>query len=506
MPSSTKKALVIGAGFAGLSVATFLAKKGWMVTVIEKHNIPGGRARKFEAQGFTFDMGPSWYWMPDVFERYFASFGKKVADFYELKRLDPSYRVYFDKTHWDMPANYTALGNLLESVEPGASKALDQFMEEAKYKYDIGVGKLVHQPGISIKEFIDFDLIKGVFKLDVFQSMKKHIARFFKHPYIQTLMEFPVLFLGALPQNTPALYSLMNYADIKGGTWYPALGMYSIVQAMYDTAVAQGVQFQFNEEALKIEVVNGVATSCLTKSTITGEQKYYAFEVVVGAGDYHHIETKLLTSKYQSYSAQYWNTRTMAPSSLLYYVGLNKKLKGVTHHSLFFDTNFEVHGKEIYSTPSWPTQPLFYASVPSVTDPTVAPEGGENLFLLIPIAAGLEGDTEAIREKYFKELISRLEQKWGQSIADSIVYKKSYAISDFINDYHSFKGNAYGLANTLLQTAILKPSCKSKKVNNLFYTGQLTVPGPGVPPSLISGEVVAGLIDKNYINLQSSYV
>jgi len=196
----------------------------------------------------------------------------------------------------------------------------------------------------------------------------------------------------------------------------------------------------------------------------------------------------------------------MAPSSLLYYVGLNKKLKGVTHHSLFFDTNFEVHGKEIYSTPSWPTQPLFYASVPSVTDPTVAPEGGENLFLLIPVAAGLEGDTEAIREKYFKELISRLEQKWGQSIADSIVYKKSYAISDFINDYHSFKGNAYGLANTLLQTAILKPSCKSKKVNNLFYTGQLTVPGPGVPPSLISGEVVAGLIDKNYINLQSSYV
>jgi phytoene desaturase len=506
MPSYTKKALVIGAGFAGLSVATFLAKKGWMVTVIEKHNIPGGRARKFEAQGFTFDMGPSWYWMPDVFERYFASFGKKVADFYDLKRLDPSYRVYFDKTHWDMPANYTALGNLLESVEPGASKALDQFMEEAKYKYDIGVGKLVHQPGISIKEFIDFDLIKGVFKLDVFQSMKKHIARFFKHPYIQTLMEFPVLFLGALPQNTPALYSLMNYADIKGGTWYPALGMYSIVQAMYDTAVAQGVQFQFNEEALKIEVVNGVATSCLTKSTISGEQKYYAFEVVVGAGDYHHIETKLLTSKYQSYSAQYWNTRTMAPSSLLYYVGLNKKLKGVTHHSLFFDTDFEVHGKEIYITPSWPTQPLFYASVPSVTDPTVAPEGGENLFLLIPVAAGLEGDTEEIREKYFQELISRLEQKWGQSIADSIVYKKSYAISDFINDYHSFKGNAYGLANTLLQTAILKPSCKSKKVNNLFYTGQLTVPGPGVPPSLISGEVVAGLIDKNYINLQSTNV
>ena len=502
MSTPSKKALVIGAGFAGMSVATFLAKKGWSVTVIEKHNLPGGRARKFEAEGFTFDMGPSWYWMPDVFERYFAAFGKKVSDFYKLKRLYPSYRVYFDETHWDMPANYTELAALLESVEPGAAKALDQFMEEAKYKYDIGVGKLVHQPGISLKEFIDIDLIKGVFKLDVFQSMKKHVARFFKHPYIQTLMEFPVLFLGALPQNTPALYSLMNYADIKGGTWYPELGMYSIVQAMFDTAVAQGVQFQFSEEALQIEVINGVAKTCLTKSSVSGEQKHYEFDVVIGAGDYHHIETKLLTSKYQSYTASYWDTRTMAPSSLLYYVGLNKKLKGVTHHSLFFDTDFAIHGKEIYTEPSWPTKPLFYASVPSVTDSTVAPAGSENLFLLIPVAAGLEGDTEELREKYFQELIARLEQRWGQSIADSIVYKRTFAVSDFKNDYHSFKGNAYGLANTLLQTAILKPSCKSKKVKNLYYTGQLTVPGPGVPPSLISGEVVAELIDKNYINLQ----
>jgi len=502
MSTPSKKALVIGAGFAGLSVATFLAKKGWLVTVIEKHNLPGGRARKFEAQGFTFDMGPSWYWMPDVFERYFAAFGKKVSDFYKLKRLDPSYRVYFDQTHWDMPANYTELAALLESVEPGAAKALDQFMEEAKFKYDIGVGKLVHQPGISLKEFIDLDLIKGVFKLDVFQSMKKHVARFFKHPYIQTLMEFPVLFLGALPQNTPALYSLMNYADIKGGTWYPELGMYSIVQAMYDTAIAQGVQFHFSEEALQIEVLNGVAKTCLTKSSITGEQKQYEFDVVIGAGDYHHIETKLLNPKYQSYTASYWDTRTMAPSSLLYYVGLNKKLTGVTHHSLFFDTDFAIHGKEIYTEPGWPTKPLFYASVPSATDPTVAPAGSENLFLLIPVAAGLEGDTEEVRDKYFNELITRLEQRWGQSIADSIVYKRSFAVSDFKSEYHSFKGNAYGLANTLLQTAILKPSCKSKKVKNLYYTGQLTVPGPGVPPSLISGEVVAELIDKNYINLQ----
>jgi phytoene desaturase len=345
---------------------------------------------------------------------------------------------------------------------------------------------------------MDLDLLKGVFKLDVFQSMKKHIARYFKHPYIQFLMEFPVLFLGALPENTPALYSLMNYADIKGGTWYPKFGMYSIVDGMVQVAKELGVNFKLGEEVESIDIENGVAKKIHTKVLMTGVENEYSFDVLIGAGDYHHIETDLLPAKYQSYSQKYWDSRVMAPSSLLFYVGLNKKIPGVTHHSLFFDTDFGVHGKEIYDNPQWPTNPLFYASVPSVTDPSVAPAGGENLFLLIPIAAGLEGDTEEVREKYFKILIDRLEKKWGTSIGDSIVYKRSFAVADFKNDYHSFKGNAYGLANTLMQTAIFKPSCRSKKVKNLYYTGQLTIPGPGVPPSLISGEVVADLVHKNY--------
>jgi phytoene desaturase len=494
MSKNAPKVFVIGAGFAGISAATFLAQKGWDVTIVEKNLLPGGRARKFEVDGFVFDMGPSWYWMPDVFEKYFESFGKKVSDYYSLQRLDPSYRVYFEKATWDLPANYEQLKNLFESVEPGAAAALDSILAEAKYKYEVGVGKLVYQPSLSITEFMDLDLLKGVFKLDVFQSMKKHIARYFKHPYIQFLMEFPVLFLGALPKNTPALYSLMNYADIKGGTWYPKFGMYSIVEGMVKVAKELGVQFKLGEEVTSIEIENGLAKKIHSKEVATGHENEYDFDVLIGAGDYHHIETELLPKKYQSYSQKYWDSRVMAPSSLLFYVGLNKKIPGVTHHSLFFDTDFGVHGKEIYDSPQWPSNPLFYASVPSVTDSSVAPEGGENLFLLIPIAAGLEGDTQEVRERYFKILIERLEKKWGTSIADAIVYKRSFAVADFKNDYHSFKGNAYGLANTLMQTAILKPSCRSKKVKNLYYTGQLTVPGPGVPPSLISGEVVAGLV------------
>jgi phytoene desaturase len=409
--------------------------------------------------------------------------------------------VYFEKATWDLPANYEALKNLFESIEPGAANALDLFLAEAKYKYEVGVGKLVYQPSLSITEFIDYELFKGVFKLDVFQSMKTHIARYFKHPYIQFLMEFPVLFLGALPENTPALYSLMNYADIKGGTWYPEFGMYSIVDGMVKVAKSLGVQFKLGEEVMHVVVDNGTANKVVTSVNNTGVENSYSFDVLIGAGDYHHIETNLLEKKYQTYSKKYWDSRVLAPSSLLFYVGLNKKLIGVTHHSLFFDTDFSVHGNEIYNNPIWPSNPLFYASVPSVTDTSVAPEGCENLFLLIPIAAGLEGDTAEIREKYFDILMDRLEKKWGQSIKDAIIYKRSYAVADFKNDYHSFKGNAYGLANTLLQTAFLKPSCKSKKVKNLYYTGQLTVPGPGVPPSLISGEVVANLICKQYNKL-----
>jgi phytoene desaturase len=485
-----KKIVIIGSGFAGLSTACFLAKAGYQVTVHEKQNMPGGRARQLIEKDFVFDMGPSWYWMPDVFERFFNQFGKKVSDYYTLERLSPSYRIYWQDDVMDMPANYNELKNLFESIEAGSGVQLDKFLAEAQFKYEVGINKLVHKSGQSIAEFLDWDVIKGVFKLDVFTNMKKHIGKYFKHPKLQQLMEFPVLFLGALPQNTPALYSLMNYADVKLGTWYPQGGMYKIVEGMYSLAKELGVMFEFNCDITAINIKNNIATS-LTANCQLPTANHYNADVIISSADYHFTETKLLPENCRTYSSEYWNKRTMAPSCLLYYVGINKKLKNVLHHSLFFDTDFELHGKEIYDKPEWPTEPLFYVSATSVTDKTAAPQGSENLFFLIPIAAGLQGDTEELRDKYFEKIVKRFEEKINEKITDNIVYKKSYSVSNFVNDYNSFRGNAYGLANTLMQTAVLKPSCKSKKVKNLFYTGQLTVPGPGVPPSLISGEVVA---------------
>jgi phytoene desaturase len=495
-----KKIIIIGSGFSGLSAACFMAKAGWDVTVLEKHDMPGGRARVLKEDGFVFDMGPSWYWMPDVFERFFKCFGKKVPDYYQLQRLDPSYRVYWSEDKMDIPADYAELQQVFEKKEPGSSKALDKFMSEAAYKYDVGINKLVHKPGRSVTEFADWDLVKGIFKLDVFTSIKKHVGKYFNHPQLQQLLEFPVLFLGALPQDTPALYSLMNYADIKLGTWYPDGGMYSIVSGMHTLAKELGVNFFFNHDVKEIKVERGLVKEVLVKTTINNNTSVASFETdaVIGSADYHFIETSLLEKKYQTYTEAYWNKRVMAPSCLIFYVGLKKKLKGLTHHSLFFDVDFGIHGKEIYSDPKWPSEPLFYVCAPSVTDNTVAPEGCENLFFLVPVATGLTGDTEELREKYFDKIISRFEQKTGQSVKQDIIYKRSYSVSNFIGDYNSFKGNAYGLANTLMQTAVLKPSMKSKKVKNLFYTGQLTVPGPGVPPSIISGEVVSKEVVKYF--------
>jgi phytoene desaturase len=480
-----KTVIVIGSGFAGLSAASFMAKEGWKVIVLEKNATPGGRACQLIENGFTFDMGPSFYWMPEVFDKYFASFGKKTSDYYSLHRLDPSYRIYWNDNYTDLPANYEALKNVFESIEPGSAAKLEKYLNGAAYKYNLGLQRMVYKPGLSLSEFIDWEIMKGVFKLDVFTSIKKHIHKYFNHPKLRQIMEFPVLFLGALPEDTPALYSLMNYADIKGGTWYPEGGMYAVVDGMYKLALELGVTFHFNEEVKQIEVQNGVA-----KKVITDKNKFDAAAVISGA-DYHFTETKLLPSQYRSYSSSYWEKRVMAPSCLMYYVGLNKRLKNIQHHSLFFDVPFEPHGREIYKKPQWPVEPLFYTSVASVTDPSVAPAGCENIVFLIPVASGLEGDSEELREKYFRMIVERMEKHTGESILDSVIYKKMYAVSDFAKDYNSFRGNAYGLANTLMQTSVLRPSCRSKKVSNLFYTGQLTVPGPGVPPSLISGEVVA---------------
>lgn len=486
-----KKVTVLGAGIAGLSTASFLAKEGYDVTILEKNPTIGGRARQFETDGFVFDMGPSWYWMPDVFERFYNQFGYTTADFYDLKRLDPSYRIFWDdETETDVPASEDRLFAWFEKMEPGSSEHLKRFLKDAAYKYDVGMKDLVFKPGLSLMEFADPRVIKGLFKMHLLSSFSSYIRKYFKNEKILSLLEFPVLFLGATPEETPALYSLMNYADISLGTWYPMGGMYKFVEAFEKIALEQGVKIHTNQEVIRFEYNGDKITKAITAD------KEWESDIFISGADYHHTDRKLLNGK-ANYSDEYWDKRTMAPSSLLFYLGVNKRIDNLQHHNLFFDEPFAQHAKEIYKEPKWPSAPLFYTCVPSKTDPSVAPEGCENIFLLVPIAPDLS-DNDETREYYFNLLMDRLEKRTGTSIREYIVYKKSYCLTDFKSDYHAFKGNAYGLANTLKQTALLKPTIKNKKLKNMYYTGQLTVPGPGVPPSIISGEVVAREIMKNF--------
>ncbi len=486
-----KKVIVVGSGFSSLSAACFLAKYGYDVTVLEKNNDLGGRARKMEIDGFVFDMGPSWYWMPDVFEKFFASFGKKVSDYYELIRLEPSYTVVFEQNEvMKIPSNFEELKTLFERYEQGAGTKLEEFLSDAEYKYKVGITDLVYKPSLSITEFMSPKLLFDVMRLNTFKSFSKHVREYIKNPKLLELLEFPVLFLGATPENTPALYSLMNYADMKLGTWYPMGGMHKIVEGMVSVAKSLGVKFHTNQAVISMLTEDNLVTGVKTIDNV------YKCDAVVAGADYHHIDSQVLSKNFSNYNENYWSKRVMAPSSVLYYLGINKRIKKLTHHTLFFDADFKLHAKEIYESTQWPTNPLFYVCTPTVTDSSVAPNGCENIFLLMPVATGLTDDTEEVREKYFKIMMDRLEEYCGEGIRDNIIVKKSYAQRNFIQDYNSFKGNAYGLANTLKQTAILKPSLKNKKINNLFYTGQLTSPGPGVPPSIISGEVVSNLILK----------
>ena len=490
---TAKEIIIIGSGFSGLSASCYLAKKGYKVKILEKNETIGGRARQLKQDGFTFDMGPTFYWMPDVFEKFFADFGKKPSDYYQLERLNPGYEIYFgEKDSVKLSSSLEEIYTTFENIEPGSSHLLKKFLKDAEFNYRVAMDKVVYKPGKSPLELITPATAQRT--MQFFLSISSVIRKNFKNEKLRQILEFPVLFLGAKPQNTPAFYCFMNYADLVLGTWHIKGGMFELVNGMKQLAESLGVEIRTDCRVSSITTEKNKVTGVI----VNGET--INADLVISGADYHHTEL-LLPEKFRNYTEAYWGSRTMAPSALLYYVGFNRKIEKVSHHTLFFDTDFNTHASKIYDTPAWPEKPLFYTSFPSKSDDTVSPDGKDAGIFLIPIAPGLK-DSEAIRKQYFDQIIDRIEKITGESIKDAVSFYHSYAGSDFTRDYHAFKGNAYGLANTLLQTAFLKPKMQNKRLKNLLYCGQLTVPGPGVPPTIISGKI-AGNLALKYLSKNS---
>lgn len=484
-----KNAVIIGAGFGGLASAALLAKRGYAVTVLEMHDQPGGRARVWKSDGFSFDMGPSWYMSPDVFETFFATFGKKPSDYYQLERLDPAYRMFFGKGDFhDLSPDFEKNVALFESLEPGAGEQLRKYIDVAEYQYRVSKEEFLYKRYQSFRDFFSWKLLLEGTQLHVFENLAKYTGRFFKNHKLRQMLEYAMVFLGGAPNNTPAIYALINYVDMKLGIWYPIGGFGAVARGFEKLATEHGATFRYNAEVAAIETAGNHVTGV---RLVSGE--VVPADLVLANGDYHHLDTALLPEDKRSYTASWWSKRTVAPSAFLLYVGIKGKMPSLAHHNLFVENDWQPHFDAIFNKPGWPDKPSYYVCVPSKTDTSVAPADGENLFILMPVASGIE-DTDAIRAQYAEYLISHLESVTGESIKDRIVVQRIYSQKDFKKDYHAFKGTALGLAHTLMQTAIFRPSPKSKKLENLYYAGQFTHPGIGVPMTVISATVADQII------------
>jgi len=492
MAMKDKKVVIVGAGCGGLAAAALLAKDGYTVTVLEKNPEPGGRARIMKTHGYTFDLGPSWYLMPEVFEKYFSLFGKKAGNFYKLKRLDPNYRVFLGNEKIDIPADRQKVGELFEQLEPGGREKLEKYMNSAAFQYRTAMESFIYKDYRNLLDLFNWDIITKGVRLHLFEGLDRYARRFFKNDKLRKILEYTVVFLGGSPYNTPALYSIMSHVDFDLGVWYPDQGIGSVVSALVRLNEEQGVKVLTRHNVLRI-----VSENSRVKKVVTDQGEFEADIVLVNA-DYHHAETDLLSPEDATYPAKYWESRKMGPSAFLIYLGLNKKLKGLLHHNLYLDPSWDEHFSSLFERPAWPEAFSYYVSCTSKTDLTTAPPGGEAVFILVPVAAGLD-DTPEIRQKMFDRTIAHLEKLLGEEIRGSIVFRQIFAQRAFRQAYNSYKGTALGLVHTLFQTAVFRPSHRSKKLKNLYYTGSYTHPGIGVPMVIISAQIVSDIIRREHV-------
>lgn len=487
-----KKAVVVGGGFGGLSSAALLAKEGWDVTLVEKLETLGGRARHWKSDGFTFDLGPSWYLMPEVFERFFSLFGKERKDYFNLLPLDPYYKVFFgDDDTAVLSARQEENSALFESFEEGGGEALTRYLEQATYKYEVAMKEFLYKDYKHLSQFFNKRIMTEGLRLGIFRKLDKFVGTYFSDRRARQILEYAMVFLGTNPIDAPAIYSIMSHVDLSLGVFFPDDGMAGAAQGFVKLCEEEGVTLVTGEEVTEIVTEGRKAVAVQTT------KHRYEADIVVSGADYHHMDSEVLSDENSQYSFRYWENRVVAPSMFIVYLGINRKLKNLEHHNLYFAENWQTHFDTIFKDPSWPEEPCFYLSCISKTDPKSAPPGKENVFLLVPVAPGLE-DTDEQREAYLAHVLAHVKRVTGEDLTKDVAVQRVYTHRDFKEDYHAFKGTALGLSHTLMQTAIFRPTNRSKKVENLFYTGQYTHPGVGVPMVLIASEILAEVVRNSY--------
>ncbi|MBN2051260.1 MAG: phytoene desaturase [Spirochaetales bacterium] len=487
-----KRVVIIGAGLAGLTAAIKLARKGFKVSVYEKHGTPGGVARTIEDRGFRFDTGPTWYLMPEVFESYFSSVDRKIEDYLDIVPLSPSYKIFFEKDepvviHREMEKNIT----LFDSLEKDGGKKLQGYLKDSKFKYEAALKEFLYRDYRGPFDFLHWPLIRDGLRLNLLRTLDNHVSRTFSDHRSKKIVEFNTVFLGSSPYKTPALYSLMAHVDLTIGVYYPMGGIHELAKALYRIGREYGVEYHFNNEVKHIIARGGKAEGIETAAETVKA------DIVLSAAEYHHTDTALLDRKHRNYPDLYWKTRIMAPATLLLYVGVKKKLPKLLHHTFYLADDWSVHFNEIFNTKRWSGNPCYYLGCPSKTDPSVAPEGMENLFILVPLAPGMD-DHDSVREEYADRILRHLETLIGEEFASDIAVKYIASQRDFITNNHYYRGTALGLAHTLSQTAIFRPSHRSFRLKNLYYTGHYTQPGIGMPMAMIGSELVCDLITRRH--------
>jgi phytoene desaturase len=495
-----KHIVVVGAGFAGISASGYLAKAGFRVTLIEKNNTVGGRARVMYKNGFRFDMGPSWYLLTDEHDKWFRDMGKNREQYYDQIKLKDQYRVYYeDKSHIDIVDDYNANKHTFENIEAGAGSSLDQYMAESRFNGEFSLKHFVHKNYDSILSLLSFNTLKAVPRMHLFSSYRDRVKRYFKNSKLVSILEYPTVFLGASAKSLPAVYNLMNWVDLDLGVYYPMLsdksgGFGVVIESMTKVIKELGVEVITNANLSNVIIENKQVTSVEYPSN--GDKIILDCDGVLNTSDYQWFESTFLPEEYRNVKSSSWNSKKLAPSTLNYYVGIKGAIKNLKHHTFFFDSDWDESFKHVYDTKTWSEKPLFYVHVPTLTDPSTAPVGCTALFVLIPCAVNVD-DSQEVRDKYWEQVLDRIEDITGDKLRDRVQFVESYGVSDYKKDYNAYQGNAFGLGQTLQQTAMWRPNNYNKKIKNLFYAGHFTLPGTGTSMAMIGGKLAAERITKN---------